>query len=82
MPGMPGMGGPQDQKLLDEIAELKMIRNLQVKVNERTKRYGEQITDKAEQADDPQLKNEFKDLSDRQIKIEEIARDIATGKNK
>jgi hypothetical protein len=53
-----------------------------VKVNERTKRYGEQITDKAEQADDPQLKNEFKDLSDRQIKIEEISRDIATGKNK
>jgi hypothetical protein len=82
MPPPPGGGPPPDQKLLDEIAELKMIRNLQMKVNERTKRYADQITGKAEQADDSLLKNEFKDLSDRQIKIEEITRDIASGKNK
>ena len=40
MPPPPGDGPPPDQKLLDEIAELKMLRNLQVKVNERTKRRG------------------------------------------
>ena len=35
-----------------------------------------------EQADEPQHKVELKDLANRQIKIEEMARDIATGKNK
>jgi hypothetical protein len=80
-PPPPGSGGgpPPDQKLLDEIAELKMIRNLQVNVNNRTKRYGKE---EAEQVDDPQIKNELKDVSNRQVKIEEMARDIATGKNK
>src|SRR5205823_273569 len=28
---------PQDQKLLDQIAELKMIRSMQLRVNDRTK---------------------------------------------
>lgn len=77
MPGMGGSGPPPDQKLLDEIAELKMLRNLQVKVNERTKRYGEH-----EQSTEPQIKVELKDLGNRQERIEEMARDIATGKNK
>lgn len=77
--GAGGGGGPQDQKLLDEIAELKMLRNLQVNVNSRTKRYGKGET---EQVDDPQIKSELKDVANRQIKIEEMARDIATGKNK
>ena len=44
-----GDGPPPDQKLLDEIAELKMIRNLQVKVNERTKR---QSTVKVKEGDE------------------------------
>jgi hypothetical protein len=84
-PSPPGAGGqPPDQKLLDEIAELKMLRNLQVRVNERTKRNGAQIKDKAEQVDEGQIqiKVELKDLANRQVKIEEMARDIATGKNK
>jgi hypothetical protein len=85
-----GGGGPQDQKLLDEIAELKMLRSLQIRVNDRTKRYGladikdqtEKNQGNGEQTDDPQRKVEYKDLSGRQIKIEEMARDIASGKNK
>jgi len=60
-----------------------MLRNLQVKVNERTKRYGDdEKVNGAEQAEDPQIKVELKDVANRQVKIEEMARDIATGKNK
>ncbi len=82
-----GDGPPPDQKLLDEIAELKMIRSLQVKVNERTKRQSlvkvkEGDARVVEQVDDPQTKVELKDLANRQVKIEEMARDLATGKNK
>src|SRR5262249_19863198 len=33
-------GGNQDQKLIDLIAELKMVRSLQIRVNARTKLYG------------------------------------------
>jgi len=92
----PSSGGqPPEQKLLDEIAELKMLRNLQVKVNDRTVRKGTAIKG-AEQAHGENLKNdlklketeilqlkqELKDLANRQVRIEEMARDIATGKNK
>ena len=56
-----------------------MIRNMQVRVNERTTRYGKEY--EGEQADEPQTKKELKDLGERQIRIEEMARDISTKKN-
>jgi hypothetical protein len=71
---------PQLQKLLDEIAELKMIRALQVQVNDRTKRYSKRAND-VEQADDPQIKKELKDLGERQEKIETMVNNMATKKN-
>jgi ClpP class serine protease len=79
-PGMPPSGDPHMQKLLDEIAELKMIRELQKQVNSRTKRYGDR-TPKAEQADDAQIKKELRDLSERQEKIETMVNNIVTKKN-
>ncbi len=83
-PGQGGDGQPPDQKLLDQIAELKMIRSLQAKVNERTKRHATtKINGLAgaviEQVDDPQIKVELKDLAGRQIKIERMVRDLAAG---
>jgi len=75
-----GGGGPQDQKLLDEIAELKMIRALQFRLNERTKIYGKKYA--GEQTDDDQIKNELRDLGERQEKIETMVKDIVQGKNK
>ena len=80
-PGPPGQpnGDPQLQKLLDEIAELKMIRQLQVQVNSRTKRYGDKAP--GEQADDPQIRKELRDLGDRQEKIETMVNNMATKKN-
>jgi len=76
--GQPGDGMPPDQKLLDELAELKLIKNLQEKVNTNTKKRGGEV----EQNDDPAIKQELKDLSDRQRRIEGMAKDIAEGKNK
>lgn len=45
MPPMPPSSGgmPPDQKLIDMIAELKMIRSMQIRVNNRTTIYGKQI---------------------------------------
>lgn len=79
-PGDPAPDEPQLKKLLDEIAELKMIRQLQVQVNARTKRYGEK-TPMAEQSDDPQIKKEMKDLGERQEKIETMVNNMVTKKN-
>jgi hypothetical protein len=78
-PGPPS-DTPQMQKLLDEIAELKMIRELQKQVNARTKRYGDK-TPMAEQTDDGQIKKELRDLGERQEKIETMVNNIATKKN-
>lgn len=78
-PGPPS-DQPQMQKLLDEIAELKMIRELQKQVNGRTKRYGDK-TPMAEQTDDKQIKKELKDLGDRQERIETMVNNIVTKKN-
>ncbi|MEZ6142500.1 MAG: hypothetical protein R3B84_18225 [Zavarzinella sp.] len=74
-----GGGGQQDQKLLDELAELKMIRQLQIQVNSRTKRHGEAAG--GEQAEDKQIKKEIIDLSNRQQRIESMINDIVTKKN-
>jgi hypothetical protein len=92
--GKPSQGGgmPQDQKLIDLIAELKMIRSMQLRVNARTQVYGKQY--EGEQApppmaakDDKQrehyemIQRELKDLGGRQEKISKVTHDIATGKN-
>lgn len=78
--GMPPPDGPQLKKLLDEIAELKLIRQQQQLVNTRTTRYGDRF--KGEQADDMQIKKELKDLGERQEKIETMIHNMVTGKNK
>src|SRR5205085_2619513 len=43
-PGKQAAAGQQgDMPLVDKLAELKMIRSLQMRINTRTKRYGEMI---------------------------------------
>jgi hypothetical protein len=92
-PGQPGQQGqPQDQKLIDMIAELKMIRSMQLRVNRRTKLYGDQYkgeqappveTGKDETAREQleRIHRELKELSERQQKISRVTDDIAKGKN-
>jgi hypothetical protein len=89
----PGKGGkPPDPKLIDLLAELKMIYAMQRRVNNRTAQYGAKY--KGEQLAPPQpdarqdardlyklIKEELGDLSKRQQKIGKVTRDIATGKN-
>lgn len=77
-PPPPGGGPPPDQRLITILAELKMIRSLQVRVNQRTTSYGKQYP--GEQADDPDIQKELRGLGQRQIKIEKATKDIATGK--
>ena len=49
----PSAGQPGDMSLVDKIAELKMIRSLQMRINTRTRRYGEMI--EGDQAETPDL---------------------------
>lgn len=70
---------PQDQPLVDKLAELKMIRALQMRVNKRTERYSKLID--GEQAADPDLLRALDQLSDREERVRKATRDIAVGRN-
>lgn len=76
-PGEPGE--PQDPALIDQLAELKMIRALQMRVNQRTERYRQLID--GEQAEDPQLLDALTELARREERIFRATRDIVVGRN-
>ena len=71
---------PGEQPLVDKLAELKMIRTLQMRVNSRTKRFSKLLADGTEQADEPELLDALERLAARQHKIERAAHDIVTGR--
>ncbi len=80
----PPPGQPQDQPLVDQIAELKMIRALQVRVNKRTTRYAAYLEDEDDpvgQATEEDLQGALRGLGVREDKIQGITRDIVLGKN-
>lgn len=93
-PGQPGpQGQPPDPKLIDILAELKMIRSLQIRINRMTEDYAKEY--QGEQAPAPgqvktpeereraaMLLREMKGLAERQQKIGQITNDIYRGKNK
>jgi hypothetical protein len=76
----PPPGEPQDPPLVDVLAELKMIRALQMRVNTRTARYSKLLGDR-EQAEHPDLIEALKRLAERQRRIYKITRDLEMGKN-
>jgi hypothetical protein len=77
---MPVAGGqPGDMPLVDKIAELKMIRSLQMRINIRTQRYGEMI--KGEQAETPDLLKSLRDLADRQQRVYKATADLQQKRN-
>src|SRR5262249_38882506 len=76
----PSQGGSNNQKLIDQIAELKMIRAMQIRVNTRTQVYGQRYT--GEEASDPDIQKELWNLAERQMKIFKITNDIYRGNNK
>ena len=79
-PGQGKSGKPGDQKLLELLQELKMVRSLQARVNARTTDYAKRFP--GEQAADPQIVRELRSLGERQLRIQQIVADIAKGANK
>lgn len=73
-----GQGSEQQQPLIDQIAELKMIRSLQLRVNRRTKL----ISETADIAADGGVLDMLKKLATTEQDVYRITRDIVLGKNK
>lgn len=76
---------PGDEPLVDQIAELKMIKSLQMRINRRTLRYAnllEHPDDMVGQATDRELMEAIQDLAGREARLHEITRDLVLGKNR
>ena len=81
----PGRSLAEARGLVDELAELKMIRSLQLRINKRTKRYArllDDIDDPVGQAKDGDLQEALQKLAEREESIHRITREIVLGKNK
>jgi hypothetical protein len=77
--GAPASGRQQEPPLVDILAELKMIRALQMRVNTRTARYSKMIS--GEQADSEELIDALRRLAEHEQRIHRVTRDLQTGKN-
>jgi hypothetical protein len=79
-PSQPNNNPPPPQRLLDLLAELRLIRSQQLQINKRTIDYARHY--QGEQADDPAIQKELEAIAKRQVRIEEMLKKIATGKNR
>jgi hypothetical protein len=80
-PGPPGDGGqPGDPPLIEKLAELKTIRLLQNRVNNRTDRYSKLITGDNE-AKDADVREALRRLSEQEARVQKITRDLELGRN-
>lgn len=79
MPSDPNAGGKPNNKLIDLINELKLIKMQQEQVNKRTISYSKQ--DPGEQAKDPLIQAELRQLAERQRVLQEMLHKIATQAN-
>lgn len=76
----PGAGGPPgEQPLVDKIAELKMIRSLQIRINRRTQRFDRLLAEEPDQAGD--IYEALGKLSERQARVFQATKDLAQGRN-
>jgi hypothetical protein len=71
---------PGEQPLVDKIAELKMLRILQTRVNGKTSRFSALLNKGSEQASEAELIDALGRLAQRQERVERAAHDIATGR--
>src|SRR5260370_21550115 len=67
----------QDPNLLDQIAELKMIRSLQARTGGRTHSLGLQV----EQSNDPEIIGELRNLAERQERVNAMTTRLASREN-
>ncbi len=66
--------------LVDQLAELRMLRSLQLRVNRRTKVLSRAF--EGEQATEAEAVRQLQDLSGRQSRIQQATSDLVKGKNK
>ena len=71
---------PQDRALVDQLAELKMLRTLQLRVNRRTTRMGRLIN--GEQATEAEVVEQLQELARRQGRIQEATFNLSVEKNR
>jgi hypothetical protein len=84
-PGQQQPMDPSERPLVDQLAELRMIKSLQLRVNTRTQRYArllEDINDPVGRANDAELRQSLFKLSDMESKFHEITRNLVLGKNR
>ena len=72
-------GEPGDPSLVDLLAEVKMIRALQLRVNDRTQRYSKLIS--GDRAQNAEILEALHLLAQRQKRIHQITRDLEKGMN-
>jgi hypothetical protein len=75
-----GQGGEQEeQPLVDALAELRLIKTLQLRINTRTERLANEsgkVDDAKGNVEDAGILRQLQDLSERQEKIKQVTRDI------
>ncbi len=76
---MPMAGQPDDMELVDKLAELRMIRSLQMRINKRTELYGQMI--QGDQAETPELLKALDGLAERQQRVYRATSDLQKGRN-
>ena len=77
------MPPPGEQPLVDQIAELKMVRGLQERINKRHQRYSRLLDDPDDPVgatDDPEIREALLKLGERQADLQRITRDIVQGR--
>ena len=77
-------GDPSSRPLVDKLAELRMIRSLQFRVNARTQRYArllEDVDDPVGRANNAELRQSILKLAEMEQRVFEITRNIVLGKN-
>jgi len=79
--GRPSQSGGQlpEPPLVDKLAELKMIRSLQMRINRRTQRYGEMIG--GDEATTDEILEALQRLAERQARVHQAAADLSQGRN-
>jgi hypothetical protein len=75
-------GEPQDPALVDLIAELKMIRTLQLQINRLTQQYGAPLAEDQEQVGTAEDLEFLRKLSVRQERVQRATYDLSVGKNR
>jgi hypothetical protein len=80
-PGPSPNGQPQDPPLIEKIAELKMIKALQLRVNRRTERYRALLEPGHEQTTKDDVFDALRRLGEQQRRVYQVTRDLDLGKN-